>query len=90
MTAKEAIRRIEEHNKVHRLAERNAILITEALNMAIAALEKQIPKEPSDIICLESSNLEVGRCDICGRAVDHHMQYCDKCGQALNWSDSDD
>lgn len=46
MTAKEAIRRIIEHNEIHSRKERQAILITEALNMSVKALEKQIPKKP--------------------------------------------
>ena len=46
MTTREAIRRIKEHNERHSKEEIFAVHITEALNMAIEALEKQIPKKP--------------------------------------------
>lgn len=40
MTEKEAIRRIKDHMEVHALKENRAIYITQALNMAIKALEE--------------------------------------------------
>lgn len=46
MTAQEAIERIREHNTIHKYKEHHAIYITEAFEMAIDALEKQIPKKP--------------------------------------------
>ena len=46
MEAKEAIQRIKQHNEIHSKKERFAIHITEALQAAIRALEKQIPKKP--------------------------------------------
>lgn len=45
MTPQEAIQRIKQHNEIHSKKERFAIYITEALNMAVEALEKQIPKK---------------------------------------------
>lgn len=41
MTNQEAIQRIEAHKKIHLKSEPHAILITEALDMAIKALEQQ-------------------------------------------------
>ena len=41
MTREEAIERIKDHMEVHRSTEPRAIYITEALNMAIKALEQQ-------------------------------------------------
>lgn len=41
MTYKEAIRRIKDHKRIHFQNEERAIKITEALDMAIDALEKQ-------------------------------------------------
>ena len=41
MTREEAIERIKDHMEVHRSAEPRAIYITEALKMAIKALEQQ-------------------------------------------------
>lgn len=54
MTRKEAIERIKIHMLIHRMAEDRAVYITEALNMAIEALEAQrwIPckiKLPDDL-----------------------------------------
>ena len=47
MTAKEAIQRIRNHNEIHSEKEPYfAVHITEALNMAVEALEKQISKKP--------------------------------------------
>lgn len=52
----------------------------EALELAYRALEKQIPKKPVN-----------GDCPICGNPVqfwscgDVKSDYCDSCGQALNW-----
>lgn len=40
------------------------------------ALEKQIP--------YNTGNKFVGTCK-CGKKVYPHMDYCDKCGQALKW-----
>ena len=46
MTAQEAIRRIRDHNEVHSARERNfAVYITEALNMAIEALVKEVARQ---------------------------------------------
>lgn len=40
MTIEEAIRRIKKHNEIHNRKERNAVYITEALNMTVKALEE--------------------------------------------------
>ena len=80
MTYQEAIERIKIHNKLHSRQERFAIYITEALDMVIEALEKQIPKKPrktrSEIIC-PTCNTLVGS-----------SPYCRYCGQAIDWSDT--
>lgn len=84
MTAQEAIRRIRDHNEVHSVRERNfAVYITEALNMAVEALEKQIPKKLKDDGWLY--------CPTCGRDVlMDRFDYCPDCGQALDWSENND
>ena len=54
-----------------------------ALDMGLAALEKQIPKKPKDDGWLY--------CPICGRDVLlDRFNYCPDCGQALDWSDNND
>lgn len=49
MTAQEAIRRIKDHNNAHQRKEPFAVHITEALDEAVAALDKQVPKKP--VLC---------------------------------------
>ena len=82
MTPKEAIRRIKNHNEVHSRKEKHfAVHITEALNTAVEALEKQIPKKAvktkGEIVCPTCRTL-VGS-----------SPYCRYCGQALDWSDTE-
>ena len=55
----------------------------ECHNLAISALEKQIPKKP-----YEDYNGEIhkDKCPICCRSLFPNEHHC-KCGQALDWSD---
>ena len=48
---------------------------------AISALEKQIPKKPSET--------DKARCIHCGCVVKRDERFCKNCGQALDWSDSE-
>ena len=102
MTLQEAIRRIENHNEIHSKAEKDfAIHITEALQIAIKTLEKQIPKKPKTLNY--GLLIEYGwkyECPNCGCAVGDNKNlafaygeylnlyedYCCNCGQALDWS----
>lgn len=68
-----------------------------ALNMAISALEKQIPKKPT------SYKVEFGKkkagydiwteyarvysCPRCEKFLSERYDWCYMCGQALDWSD---
>lgn len=90
MTYQEAILRIKNHNKVHQLRERNAVFITQALDMACAALELQIPKRPI------RKKWTVSKCPTCGNDLGEYlpdgyttewesMKFCD-CGQRIDWS----
>ena len=66
-----------------------------AIDMAIAALEKQIPKKPYiqqvEIDCYEHDCMECPSCDsFLGYATDckeEHYQdnYCPHCGQRIDW-----
>lgn len=92
MTPQEAIRRIKDHNEIHSRKEKFfAVHITEALKMAIKALEKQIPKKPIE----DGYYDEPCVCPNCGSNVineadnDYQFNYCYHCGQALDWSDSE-
>lgn len=76
MTVQQAIGRIKEHNEIHSRKERGfAIFITEALNMAVEALEKQNPMKP--IIKAEK---EIPITHELGRLLQFH---CPKCGRFL-------
>ena len=60
--------------------------VLEALNMAINALEKQIPKK----YMRKNGNYNCPICDypvmsVCTRK----KKYCDNCGQAIDWSDEE-
>ena len=65
----------------------------EALNMAIEVLEKQIPIRP--IMRMEERGFNKGciypHCPICDTMPVPHpnVSYCDKCGQAIDWSESE-
>ena len=59
----------------------------EALITLKEALEKQIPKKPKEC------PLADGRCPSCNAVFDYDWKpkskYCDSCGQALDWGDSE-
>lgn len=52
----------------------------------LEALEKQMPKKP--VIPFDSINREY-ECPKCPHRVYKTQQYCDKCGQALDWSEEE-
>ena len=99
MTESEAIKELKEDialydNEITRLdasigtPDRNLI---DALDMAIQALEKQIPKKP-----IKSENQVVRYvntyyCPICnlGIAGTNIAKWCYHCGQKLDWSDEE-
>ncbi|HZK28219.1 MAG TPA: hypothetical protein VFD00_11855, partial [Thermoclostridium sp.] len=61
----------------------------EAAKLAISALEKQIPKKPLDIKMLFVPHSTLiksvyGKCPICD-TVQADDEYCQHCGQALDW-----
>ena len=95
MTPKEAIRRIKEHNRIHFQKEKGKCpFITEALNMAISALEKQIPKKPDyEGDGFDEDGYLIYDTWICPNCehkyeVDYDdYDFCPNCGQAFDWSD---
>ena len=58
-----------------------------ALDMAIEALEKQVPKKVAADIYDDGG---VSHICLCGAEVEENQAYCDVCGQALDWSGEDD
>lgn len=105
MTNEEAIARIKDHMRVHRLHEPRAILITKALDMAIDALEKQMPKKPKYVEVEQTGmDMETGEeytyqvdeahcscCDsIIGSCFDCFAEcYCPECGQRIDWEEGE-
>ena len=55
----------------------------EAFEIAIQALEKQIPKKPKEKDCIGFNTLA---CPECKMALYLYEPYCDNCGQAIDWS----
>lgn len=52
-----------------------------SLDIAISAIEKQIPKKPSET--------DKARCICCACVVKRDERFCKNCGQALKWRDSE-
>ena len=59
-----------------------------SLILAIGELEKQIPKKPKVLKVHDISNYKYGYCE-CGESICDVDNYCSKCGQALDWSDTE-
>lgn len=69
MDNKEAIRRILEHKRVHSLNEPRAVLINEALDLAIKALERP----QGEWIIVDDTERFIAKCSVCGRIEDSRM-----------------
>jgi len=50
-----------------------------AMELAVDALEKQIPKKPK--MPFDACWI----CPICGSRVEHTFKHCRRCGQAIDW-----
>ena len=80
MNEQEAIRYIEQHG----------FISDEAKDMAIKALEKQMPKKPR-LVQRAKSIIEFYPCPTCSTAEKYEAVYpkqkhCTNCGQKLDWS----
>lgn len=77
MTLEEAIHRLETHKEY---ISPHGRFTEEAIDMAIEALEKQIPKEPT------------WRCPSCNAPYeeDEKYHYCPSCGQRLDVGEEED
>lgn len=83
MTESEAIK------ELHEIRPRGGIIPqkrAEAIDVAINALEKQIQKKPKERDCIGFNTLV---CPECKMALYLYEQYCDNCGQAIDWSDEE-
>lgn len=61
----------------------------ETANVAISALEKQIPKKPIDNKNFSFGN--VGICPCCNEDITtmYSSKVCTNCGQAIDWSEKE-
>jgi hypothetical protein len=95
MDGKEAIYRIENHIEHHKMEEPHSRFfpIYNALEMALEALAKEIPKKPTDVyidvISFQGSRYErfIGKCSVCGATVFSTWNICIDCGNAVDWSE---
>jgi uncharacterized OB-fold protein len=63
------------------VAENDKLTISfETVTMAIAALEKQIPKKAN-------KNIMGVYCPVCKNLLDGEERFCLYCGQHINWSE---
>lgn len=85
MTPQEAIKRLQ----YERPAREYHGNLNEVFDMAIKALEKQIPKKPVHIGGDGIRYTDLYRCPNCGRGFTGTgiADYCYHCGQALDWSE---
>ena len=91
MTVSEAIKEVVFNMSKIGLNNKSAKRVSEAKNMAIQALEKQIPKKP-----VKSENQVVRYantyyCPICNLGITgtNIAKWCYHCGQRLDWSDEE-
>ena len=96
MTESEAIKEIIFNMSTIGLSDKAAKRVVEARNVAIKALEKQIPKKPTPIDyekyidVIDNARLLRGAywCPNCKRVV-KSGSFCNDCGQKLDWSDEE-
>lgn len=72
---------------------------SEDMHNAIVAIEKQIPKTPTPQIVKGGKRLigkgwwcegtTIYRCPCCGEFISRTYDYCYKCGQKIDWSDTE-
>jgi uncharacterized OB-fold protein len=54
-----------------------------AMEIAVEAMEKQVPKKPK--IPMDAYWL----CPTCGRKINYPFEYCVSCGQAIDWTEGE-
>lgn len=59
--------------------------VIDACEVAVSALEKQIPKKPIDNTNPHDFFVNI-HCPVCKEYVTKKYKYCRNCGQALDWS----
>ena len=83
MTNEEAFREV--LNRVYRNTDDFKMHISkDCYKLIIEALEKQIPKKVTKLACPSCNRIFLFR-----HGEKRKGDYCDNCGQALDWSDND-
>jgi len=57
------------------------------VNYIMDAVSKTAPAKPEDI---HSYSYIIGNCPVCKAIVTDKKAYCDKCGQCLDWGNTED
>ena len=89
MDEKKVREAIEDFKKLAELLQNKESAAVEHCNIAIEALEKQLPKKPIDKSRVKDNDTiygYVGICPSCNGIVDDSMIICD-CTQVLDWSE---
>ena len=82
MTYEEALKDLESiHYTKHGLYTDDSF----AYEMAFEALNKQISKKPLDKRHYGDDPFCIALCPCCGDGVNESMNFCDQCGQKLDW-----
>ena len=84
MTKSEAIKEIRFNMSTIGLSNEAAKRVVEARDMAIQAIEKQIPKKPKT-----DDRYVMYICPCCNDFIKVSHNYCPNCGQKLDWSDEE-
>ena len=89
MTESEAIKEVRFNMSTIGLSNESAKRVVEARDMAINALEKQIPKKVQLRHIRKFDGFDDGECPTCGQSVsrdcDGTDNFCPDCGQKLDW-----
>ena len=65
--------------------------ISDACEIAVEAMGKQIPKKLCNIKTAPNDNyISYGDCPCCNANVFEYEHYCSECGQKIDWSDKND
>lgn len=64
-------------------------ILTEGLELAVQALEKQIPKKPNIKELPDAfGRLYWNVCGACDEEIESDYTYCPDCGQKINWEET--
>ena len=61
----------------------------ETFEKVAEAIEKQEPKKTTEREYVPNGSLIYGHCPNCNYFTKNHFKYCGKCGQKLDWGDTE-